>query len=287
MLGDRPGRGPAGPGGPGSGSSRKPPRTAADLTVREVIRHFAGYYPRPAIPAELIAAVGLAGQASTRLRQLSGGQRRRVDLALGLLGQPELLFLDEPTTGLDPEARRHFWELIRELAADGHHDPADHALPGRGRGPGRPGRGAGRPAGSWRPGRPRCSAAATAATATVRWQDRDGGRSRQTVDPTQLVAALAATAAGADGEIPGLTVTRPSLEDVYLELIGARPAPAQLTRNQFTTAQLTSTGQSDELSAYPAGSPGCQQRRCPRCCGSAPARGALEVQVVLPRAETR
>ena len=90
-----------------------------DLTVAAVIRHLAGYYPAPRDPGRLIAAVGLAGQASTRLRQLSGGQRRRVDLALGLLGQPELLFLDEPTTGLDPEARRHCWELIRELAADG------------------------------------------------------------------------------------------------------------------------------------------------------------------------
>ena len=86
-----------------------------------------------------------AGRARPRRRgarthTLSGGQKRRLDVALGIVGRPELLFLDEPTTGFDPEARREFWELIRDLAGGRHHDPADHALPGRGRGARRPGR---------------------------------------------------------------------------------------------------------------------------------------------------
>ncbi len=84
-----------------------------------MVRHLAGYYPDPHDCSGLIGAVGLTGQASTRLRRLSGGQRRRVDLALGLVGRPELLVLDEPTTGLDPAARRQFWGLIRHLADAG------------------------------------------------------------------------------------------------------------------------------------------------------------------------
>ncbi|WP_035698906.1 ABC transporter ATP-binding protein, partial [Glycomyces tenuis] len=97
-------------------------QTAGDLlelTVAEVVRHFAGYYPRPRDPGRVIAEVGLAEQAKRKIRQLSGGQRRRVDVALGVVGNPELLFLDEPTTGFDPEARRRFWDLVRSLAADG------------------------------------------------------------------------------------------------------------------------------------------------------------------------
>src|SRR5689334_1140404 len=85
---------------------------AAELTVRESVRHYARYYPTPDDPDEVIERVGLTGKASARVRTLSGGQRRRLDVALGVIGHPELLFLDEPTTGFDPEARRQFWDLI-------------------------------------------------------------------------------------------------------------------------------------------------------------------------------
>jgi ABC-2 type transport system ATP-binding protein len=198
----------------------------ADLTVRTVLRHLAGYYPAPHDPDGLIDAMGLAGRAGARLRQLSGGERRRVDIALGILGRPELLFLDEPTTGLDPAARRQFWALARQLAASGttillttHYLDEAEALADQvavlasGRivaiGP---------PAGlGGRDG----------ATATVRWRDETGHHMRLSTTPTQLVADLAARASTADGEVPGLTVTRPSLEDIYLELIGPPALEAQ------------------------------------------------------------
>ena len=77
---------------------------------------YAGYYPRPRQPDELLELVGLTAQARTRVKQLSGGQRRRLDLAIALAGDPELLFLDEPTTGFDPSARRGAWSMVRELA---------------------------------------------------------------------------------------------------------------------------------------------------------------------------
>jgi hypothetical protein len=90
---------------------------AADLTVREMVRHVAGLYPDPRPAGEVIELVGLTEKRNSRIRTLSGGQRRRVDVALGIVGRPELLFFDEPTTGFDPQARRQFWDLIRALAA--------------------------------------------------------------------------------------------------------------------------------------------------------------------------
>src|SRR5690349_12591640 len=86
---------------------------AGDLTVHEVVSHFAGYYPNPRQPMEVIEFVGL--QPKPRVRTLSGGQRRRLDVAIGVVGRPRLLYLDEPTTGFDPEARRQFWALIKAL----------------------------------------------------------------------------------------------------------------------------------------------------------------------------
>ena len=89
------------------------------LTSAEVLTLYGGYFPRPRAAEELLALVGLTEQAGTRVRRLSGGQRRRLDLALALVGDPELVFLDEPTTGFDPEARRQAWELVRDLVGSG------------------------------------------------------------------------------------------------------------------------------------------------------------------------
>jgi ABC-2 type transport system ATP-binding protein len=189
---------------------------AGELTVRETVSQFAAYFPDPRDPDEVIDAVGLTKQTRTRLRRLSGGQRRRVDVAVGIVGRPELLFLDEPTTGFDPQARRTFWQLIAGLADDGttillttHYLDEAAALAAR----------VGVIAGG------RLVAIGTPAdlgrvdaAATVSWQAPDGVRSVRTEAPTECVLALARDAGG---EIPGLTVTRPSLEDRYLELIGA------------------------------------------------------------------
>src|SRR3954453_12445783 len=89
------------------------------LSVRETLDHFAAYTSTPRATGELLAAVGLQEQADVRVGRLSGGQRRRLAVALGVQGRPELVFLDEPTTGMDPVARRQFWQLLRELRADG------------------------------------------------------------------------------------------------------------------------------------------------------------------------
>jgi ABC-2 type transport system ATP-binding protein len=195
---------------------------AGEFTVREMVAHFSAYFPDPRDPDEVIDAIGLAEQARTRLRLLSGGQRRRVDVAVGIVGRPELLFLDEPTTGFDPQARRRFWELIAGLADDGttillttHYLDEAAALAGRvavitgGRV-----LAVGTPADLGR----------TDGLATVSWQAPDGMRSVQTATPTDYVLKIAREAGG---EIPGLTVTRPSLEDRYLELIGASQNGAQ------------------------------------------------------------
>jgi ABC-2 type transport system ATP-binding protein len=186
-----------------------------ELTVLEMVRHFAAFYPRPRPPQEAIELVGLTAKAGSQISKLSGGQARRLDVALGIVGRPELLFLDEPTTGFDPEARRQFWELIAELRQDGvtivlttHYLDEAEALADRiaviaaGRivAEGEPGSLGGR---------------ATAA-ARVSWEPQAGHRSVATVTPTQLVAELSREFGG---EIPGLTVTRPTLEDTYLELI--------------------------------------------------------------------
>ena len=88
-------------------------------TVRQVLSRNAGYYPAPRPIDEVIALVGLTEKADKRIKTLSGGQQRRLDVGLGVIGNPELLFLDEPTTGLDPSGRRDTWNLIRQLAADG------------------------------------------------------------------------------------------------------------------------------------------------------------------------
>jgi ABC-2 type transport system ATP-binding protein len=165
----------------------------------------------------VIERVGLAGKRGSRTRALSGGQKRRLDVALGIVGRPELLFLDEPTTGFDPEARREFWGLIRGLAGGGttillttHYLDEAEALADR--------------VGVLARGRLVAVASpaelgdrATAA-AVVRWHDGAGVREERTATPTALVTKLAAEHGG---EVPGLVVARPTLEDVYLEMIAA------------------------------------------------------------------
>jgi ABC-2 type transport system ATP-binding protein len=188
-----------------------------EITVEEVLRHFAHYYPRPRNVAELIEEVGLTEKRGTRTGLLSGGQRRRLDVALGLIGQPELLFLDEPTTGFDPAARRQFWELIGRLRDQGttiwlttHYlEEAEH-LADR--------------VGVLAKGRlvdldvPARLGGRQLAQATVRWRDGRGEHEQLSAQPAALVAALHGELGDALAE---LTVSRPSLEDVYLSMIGA------------------------------------------------------------------
>jgi ABC-2 type transport system ATP-binding protein len=186
-----------------------------ELTVREMVRHFAGFYPRPRDPDEVIALVGLTEQAGRRISALSGGQARRVDVALGIVGRPELVFLDEPTTGFDPQARRQFWELVRALAAEGvtvvlttHYLEEAEALAGR-----LAVLAGGRVVATGTP----AALGGAARPTRVGWDTADGRRTVQTPTPTQVVAELARQFGG---EVPGLAVNRPTLEDTYLELIG-------------------------------------------------------------------
>ncbi|MEH1016983.1 ABC transporter ATP-binding protein [Micromonospora sp. CPCC 206060] len=191
---------------------------AAELTVRETVRHFARYYPSPRDPDEVIDVCGLAEKAGARVRSLSGGQRRRVDVALGIIGRPELLFLDEPTTGFDPEARRQFWSLIRRLANEGttillttHYLDEAEALAGRlaviARGK------------VIAEGTPQTIGGRATVAATVTWRDSNGEHREETNDPVEFVAKL--TASG-DKTMSDLRVHSPSLEDIYLDLIGER-----------------------------------------------------------------
>ncbi|MEU3992714.1 ABC transporter ATP-binding protein [Streptomyces platensis] len=185
--------------------------------VAELLTHFATYYPRPRDPAELLALVGLTEQARQQVDRLSGGQRRRLDVALAIVGRPELLFLDEPTTGFDPEARRDFHDLVERLARDEGvtillttHDLAEAErladriamlVNGRIRAHGTPSELARR----------------AAAQAEVRWTAPDGtARRERTEDPSQLVWELHRETGG---PVADLEVRRPTLEDTYLHMV--------------------------------------------------------------------
>ncbi len=190
-------------------------RDLGDLNVRETVVHFATYYPNPRDVDEVITAVGLGEKATARNGQLSGGQRRRLDVALGIIGSPELLFLDEPTTGFDPEARRKFWVLIDELKALGttillttHYlEEAEHladrvAVISRGR--------------VLACDSPDTLGGRHQGLATVTWLEDGAARTLSTAAPTSDIVQLAQRLGG---EIPELTVSRPTLEDIYLHLI--------------------------------------------------------------------
>jgi len=188
---------------------------SGNVTVREQLSHFAGFYPNPRAVDETIAAVGLESKQKTLIRKLSGGQQRRVDVALGIIGNPELLFLDEPTTGFDPEARRQFWELIRSLKADGttillttHYLDEAAQLGDR----------AGIIAGGRLIdiGRIDEIGGAEARIPLVRWRENGQLREERTTTPAALVARL--------GEADALEIIRPSLEDIYIDLVGKHAA---------------------------------------------------------------
>ncbi len=189
---------------------------AGDLTVFETINHFHGYYSNPRDVDEVIHSVGLKEKEHALIRNLSGGQRRRLDVALGIIGNPELIFLDEPTTGFDPEARRAFWSLIKSLRSDGativlttHYLDEAEALADR--------------VAVINKGviveisTPAGLGGRATSQATVQWRDGDQIKSEKTDNPTAVVSSLAARF---NGEVPELVVTRPSLEDIYLEMIG-------------------------------------------------------------------
>lgn len=189
---------------------------AGDLTISETLSHFAAYYSNPRDPEEVISAVGLEEKSNELIRSLSGGQRRRLDVALGIIGNPELLFLDEPTTGFDPEARRSFWSLIDGLRNDGttillttHYLDEAEALADR--------------VAVINHGQiievstPQLLGGRSTSKANVQWRDNGEIKSQETQNPTALISTLSAQFSG---EIPELSVTRPSLEDTYLKMIG-------------------------------------------------------------------
>jgi ABC-2 type transport system ATP-binding protein len=185
-----------------------------NLTVRESLRTFGGYYSRSRNVSEVIEIIGLGEKADARVRTLSGGQKRRLDLGLALIGDPELIFLDEPTTGFDPGARRTAWETIRNLRSLGktillttHYlDEAEQLAD----------RVAVLRAGEIvREGSPAELTGASAET-EIRYRRNGTVIVERTKQPTQRLRELIEAAGGA--ELEGLEVRRPTLEDVYLEL---------------------------------------------------------------------
>jgi ABC-2 type transport system ATP-binding protein len=188
---------------------------AGELKVAESLRALSAYYPAPRPVDEVIAAVGLETKAGARISSLSGGQRRRVDVALGLIGNPELLFLDEPTTGFDPEARRSFWELIRSLGSTGttivlttHYlDEAEQLADRLGVITG------GRLVAE---GTPATLGGAGLRRPMVSWTDAAGDHEETTDSPAAVVHRISD---GGRHEPANLQVRIPHLEDIYLQLL--------------------------------------------------------------------
>ena len=186
------------------------------LSVREIVELFAGYYPAPRRPDEVIELVGLAEKRDARVRTLSGGQLRRLDLALALVGDPELVFLDEPTTGFDPAARRQAWETIRDLRSLGksillttHYMEEAQRLADR--------VAILRSGDIVGTGSPR-ELLSGHASVEIRFRRNGQEVVVDTEEPTRVLHELTAEALAAGVELEGLEVHRRTLEDVYLEL---------------------------------------------------------------------
>ncbi|MBO9713411.1 ABC transporter ATP-binding protein [Sphingomonas sp.] len=210
-----------------------PQETAADpfLTVRELVKMIAGTYPRPLLPDEAIELVGLGDKRDTRAARLSGGQQRRLDVALALVGDPELLFLDEPTTGFDPDARREAWAMLKGLKALGktvllttHYMEEAQQLADRvaviagGR--------------IIAEGTPATLGIEGGATSRIRFRSPPGARppvegttsedglvTVDAEDPVPLLNRLTSWAISNNVALADLEVARPSLEERYLELV--------------------------------------------------------------------
>jgi ABC-2 type transport system ATP-binding protein len=187
------------------------------IAVREAIAHWARFYPRPRDVDEVVDLAGLREKADAYTRTLSGGQLRRLDFALALIGDPELIFLDEPTTGFDPAARRAAWDVIRSLQDLGktillttHYLDEAQALCDR--------------VAIVKEGRfvaegPPASLGAGSTRYRVTWRDTDGVlQTRETDDPTALLHQLTSAALARGDRLRDLSVMRPTLEDIYLEL---------------------------------------------------------------------
>ena len=195
------------------------------LTPREILRSTGRSYANPRDVDDVIASVGLEEKADVRIAGLSGGQRRRLDVGLGVVGRPELLFLDEPTTGFDPQARRDFWGLIRRLASEGttillttHYLDEAEQLADR--------------VGVIAAGKllaldtPANLGGRASEEATVSWTEAGQRQTLRSATPTLEVTRLAQRLGG---EIPELVVSRPSLEDTYLSLIAPHVTNAGVT----------------------------------------------------------
>jgi ABC-2 type transport system ATP-binding protein len=187
-----------------------------NLTAQESLRVFAGYYASPRDPEEVIAIVGLEEKRDARVRTLSGGQQRRLDLGLALIGDPELIFLDEPTTGFDPGARRTAWDTVRNLRALGktillttHYLDEAEQLADR--------VAVLRNGVIVREGRP-SELTGGAVETEIRYRRGEETVTERTTDPTRRLHELTAEALARGEELDGLEVRRPTLEDVYLEL---------------------------------------------------------------------
>jgi ABC-2 type transport system ATP-binding protein len=188
-----------------------------NLTVRELHRIFAGYYPRPRDVDEVVDLVGLAHKRDARVKTLSGGQKRRLDLGIALVGDPDLVFLDEPTTGFDPAARRNAWELVRSLRELGktvvlttHYLDEAQQLADR--------VAVLRAGEIVKMGRP-SELIASSARAEIRYSVDGETVVVETDELTRTLHELTGAALAEGRELAGLEVRRATLEDVYLELM--------------------------------------------------------------------